>query len=277
MSTSRPKLPFAVIGAGFLGFAVLVSGVWHPKMPAGGLTQVGRTTSISFEDGSVMELGETDTDQMILKRRRRAGWHGREYRQTFVMADGEEIEVSNHWLGQGDGSTDLASGDRLILAAYNREAKPEDSMQDNVGSVEIASLQIEGKDPGVADEADAKDRVVTDLIDGKDRVLATRDAKDAKDAPVFALTATKYSLDSGLDDPLSLIDGGIFSNLRTASSTGIISGGTGGPSQGGGSGSISTPPIGGAVPEPSALALVGVAGVAGLAFAVSRRRRQAAN
>ena len=266
MRNSTPsQFSFAIVAGGLLGFVVLGSGVWYPKAPAGGRTQVGRTTTVAFEDGSVTSLTESENDLDILKKRRMKGYRGHEYQQIFIMADGEEIEVTNDhpkFVADGEG---LSTGDHLLLAANTVDASEEEIAAVKKGSAVVADLQINGKDRHLADEIDGKDRVITDLIDGKDQVYTDpKDAKDVTEQPVFALTADQSPyLDDRLDMLLIGNSGGSLGDdlgsLRTVS---------GDP----GTGSISAPPIGGAVPEPAALPLIVVAGALGLTFKAWRRR-----
>ena len=267
MKHGHPNFSLAVAAGGLLGFVVLISGVWHPKFPAGGLTQVGRHARLTFADGSVMDLSEPDTDLDILRRRRMGGWAGQEYRQVFITADGEEINVLNNRLGAND-TDELDSGNQLILAAYTPDAKADTTLNGRDG-VQVASLQTDGKTSQISGEIDGKDSVVTDVIDGKDRVFTERDAKDA---PVFALTPTEESLEAERLDMILMGDPDTdWGSLRTVSGTGLIGFGTGGNSTGGTT--ISTPPIGIAVPEPSTLPLVGLAGVLVLAGIAWKRAK----
>ncbi len=245
---------------GVFAYVILVSGIWHPKTPVGGLTQVGRHASVAYEDGSVLDLTESETDLDILRRRRLAGWNPREFRQTFIMADGREIEVLDNRPGFND--EDFSSGSHLMLAA-NSQLKDEDVPPplDSSDAVILAALQVDSKDQTVKAEIDGKDRVVTqDMVDAKDRIYL--DPKDAKDAPVFALSTQAGRVDQGL----SLMGpGGIWGNLRTT--TPLFNTPTGGP--------ITDPPIGGAVPEPSTWALLGLAGLVAGAVGACRHRQAA--
>lgn len=264
----------AIAAGGLLGFVVVASGVWHSKIPASGLTQVDRHASITLADGSVVELSEPETDLDILRRRRMRGWQGKEYRQVFIMADGREMNVLDNRPGVTDEGEDLSAGDHLILAAYTPEAKDDSSLAGRQDNTEAASLQIDGKVRPAADAADEKDRVFTDVIDGKDSVAD--DPKDAKDAPVFALTATEASLEDQRIDMLLMGDlSSDWGDLRTVSSEGISTAGSGGSGGVGNGGTgVSTPPIGAAVPEPSTLSLVGF--LSAFALGIAYRFRKAA-
>ena len=272
MTSVRSNFSLAVAATGLFAFVFLASGVWHKKIPAGGLTQVGRHASVTFEDGSVMDLDEPETDLAILQRRRMANSQGKGYRQIFITSDGREINVLNNRPAVSEDSEDLNSGDHLILAANTLDAQDVPPPLDSRDAAAVDALQLDGKDHANADEVDPKDRVTNAVIDGKD--VVTTDYKDAKDAPVFALTPSDESLLGERLDMLLMGDGGIWGDIRTAADTGIIGSGTGATSPGGG-GAISIPPIGSAVPEPSALPMISAAGALGLAFAAWHRRGSA--
>lgn len=272
MKSVRSNSSLAVAAAGLFGFAVLISGVWHPKISAGGLTQVGRTASVTFEDGTVIDLTESANDQDILKKRRMRGWNGHEYKRLFVMADGEEIDLGDAQPAFAANSEELSTGDRLLLAA-NTTDLPEDALHGANRRAVLADLQSDDKARNLAGKIDGKDGVATDLIDGKDRAyIDFKDAKDAAEQPVFALTADPSTVD---DERLDMIlmgggngGGSDWASMRVA--TGM------GTSGSGGNISVGTPPIGVAVPEPSVLLWIGVASVAGLGLKAWRRRTVAA-
>ncbi len=273
MKSAHSNSSLAVAAAGLFGFVVLISGVWHPKLPAGGLTQVGRTASVTFEDGTVMDLTESATDQDTLKKRRMRGWNGHDYKQTFIMADGEEVDMADYQPVFEASGDDLSTGDHLMLAANTTDA-PEGALVDGKRhSAILADLQTDGKAREVASEVDGKDSLSADLIDGKDRVYTDpKDAKDITQQPVFALTADQSLLnDERLD--MILMGGGMGGGSDFGSPR--IAFGLGDPGTGNGV-SVSTPPIGIAVPEPSALLWIGVVGALGLAFKAWRRRTVAA-
>ncbi len=262
MKSTTSHLSLAIAAGGFLAFVVLASGVWLPRFPAGGLTQVGRTESVTFEDGSVLNLTESDYVQDTLKKRRMRGWNGHEFQQTFVMADGEEIELTSNRPQPATNDNELNTGNYLMVAATTVNSNEHPILDGKNKQAVMANLQIDGKDKVITNDVDSKDRVYTDVIDGKDRVYT--DGKDAVQQPVFALTADQSFLgNEGLDTFLLGDSGGggfDLGNLRSPTGDPV---GTGG--------NITAPPIGGAVPEPSALALVGVAGALGLVFKARRR------
>ncbi len=262
----------AVASAGLFAFAVLVSGLWHPKFSHGGVTQVGREASITFDDGSVLTLTEPESDLDILRRRRMAGWGGHEYRQIFIKSDGTEMEVGNDQSRDSD-DADLDTGDHLMLASYRKRAAQATAPLDAKDGVIVANLQVDPKDKVATADTDPKDRVVTDVIDSKDVTFV--DNKDVVEQPVFALSTTSNPYgDEGVIGALIGYPGSMWGDIRTASSTGLLNGGTGGSTTGGG-GSGGTTPIGVAVPEPSTWALVWVMGAVGLAVGIRRSRRLA--
>ena len=270
--THSPSL--AIAAGGLIAFAVLASGLWHPKYDRGGITEVGRTASVSFEDGSVLTLSEPESDLDILRRRRMAGWGGHNYDQIFIMADGTEMEVVNNRPAAGD--DDLDSGNDLMLTGYHKSRGKARAPLDAKDGVVVADLHVDNKDRVPEQVTDGKDKVVTDVIDNKDAVYVDgKDGKEVLEQPVFALTTTSGSGDNTdiigalMGDP-----GSMWGNIRTAANTGLLSGGLGGGSTGGG-GSVTTPPIGTAVPEPSTWALVGVGGAVALAAGIRRKRRTA--
>ena len=262
-----------VASAGLFAFAVLVSGLWHPKFSHGGVTQTGRDASITFDDGTVLTLTEPESDLDILRRRRMAGWGGHEYRQIFINADGTEMEVVNNQSHDLADSDDLDSGDHLILASYRRRSARATAPLDAKDGVVVANLQVDPKDKVVTNDTDPKDRVVTDVIDSKDVTFV--DSKDVLEQPVFALTTTDNPYaDQGVIGILMGDPGSMWGDIRTASSTGLLNGGTGGSATGG-NGPGGTTPIGVSVPEPSTWTLVGLMGAIALAAGVKRSRRSA--
>ena len=247
----------------------------------GGLTQIGRTASVTFEDGTVMTLTESANDLDILKKRRMHGWNAHEYKNPFILADGEEIDMADFQPAALESGEELSAGDRLLLATNTTDMPEESLLGSSRRKAVLAALQADGKAQDVASEVDGKDRVVTDLIDGKDRVyLDPKDGKDAKDVfqqPVFALTADQSMM---ADERLDMIlmgngfgGGSDWGSMRTP--LGGV-GATTGPGSSISVGTPGTPPIGAAIPEPSALWWMGIAGATGLAYKAWRRRLVAA-
>lgn len=145
MKSDQSNSSLAILAGGLLGFVVLASGVWHKKFPSGGLTQVGRTATVTFEDGSVMSLTESETDLDILKKRRMRGWNGHEYQQIFITADNEEIDVPlNPARALNDGE-ELSTGDRLMLVANSVDDSQNSMLGDKRRNAVLANLQIDGK------------------------------------------------------------------------------------------------------------------------------------
>ncbi len=262
MKSAHSNVSLAVVAGGLLGFVVLASGVWLPRFPAGGLKQVGRTASVTFEDGSVLELTESANDLDILKKRRMRGWNGHEFQQIFITADGGEIEITNNRPAFAADGNDLSTGAHLMMAANTVDADENPALDSKKRQAVLANLQLDGKDKVIAGAVDGKDSVYNDLIDGKDQVFTDgKDAKDATQQPVFALTADQSFIAEERLDMILLGGGGYFGSL--GGPTGNFGAATGG--------NISAPPIGSAVPEPSTLALAGLAGALGLAFKARRR------
>ena len=273
MTSQRFHSSLAVSAGGFFAFAILISGLWHPKMPLGGRTQVGREESVTFEDGSVMSLSESATDSDILKKRRMRGWGGHEFRQTYVLSDGREIEVTGNRPGGSEDGEDLDSGDRLILASNNPSETSENSALDEARN-RAGKLQIDGTYRVASPGSDKGGWIYVNVIntaDAKDQVFF--DAKDPLDAPAKDSTAENSFAEQSLywfmrGGPNELGIGSLLSN-------GLMGSGMGGSSSGNGNGgTVSAPPIGivTAVPEPSTLALAGVAGALGLACLFRQRR-----
>lgn len=270
MTPQRFQSSLAAVAGGFFAFAILTSGFWYPKAPAGGLTQVGREASVTFEDGSVMSLSESANDLDILKKRRMHGWKGHEFRQTYILADGREIEVTNNRPGVPEESEDLDSGDHMILTANDAPGAPVKSALDGAKD-RLGKLQIDGTyrvaGPGGDQDgwiyintiavADAKDQVFTDP---KDRQPATSDVSAEK---TLAEQSLEWFMRGG---PNYLGMGSLMGN------NGTMSGGVNNNASGNGGGVVSLPPIGAAIPEPSTLALAGVAGALGLALRFRPRR-----
>ena len=133
---------------------------------------------------------------------------------------------------------------------------------DSGEKVTLAALKVDPKDSTTTQEIDGKDRMSENVLDAKDGVQI--DPKDAKDAPVFALATSKPALEPFSFDLMG--PDGIWGNLRTT--TPILNGSVGTPG-----GPLSDPPIGTAVPEPSTLPLLGLAGALAGVISVWRRRQ----
>ena len=148
MPVSRAHPSLAVAAMGLFGFAFLTSGSWHLKFPVGGLTQVGRSASITFQDGTELSLDESEVDQTILKRRRMAGWHGHEYRQVFVLSDGREMDVRDPWLGtrlteaSELSDTSLSKPVDLATEPVNPTAAPTDSSDLSSASLQLGATSV---------------------------------------------------------------------------------------------------------------------------------------
>ena len=236
---------------------------------------MGRHASVAFEDGSVMELSESETDKAVWKRRRFAGGVGHDFRQVFIMADGREIEILNNRPGFTEDNDGLDTGDHLILTANTLDTAEKPPLDSHRTVEEALKLRIDGSYRVAAGNGDASDRVYIDVIDGKDQVLTADYKATVGRTPAFVLSteqsmeAERFNLLSGgngyLGDSGSIMTGGMSINSSVSN-----------PASGSGA-VVALPPIGvTAVPEPSTLALFGVAGVMALAIRVRRGRRMAA-
>ncbi len=222
-----------------------------------------------------MSLSESDNDLDILKKRRMRGWGGHEYRQTYILSDGREIEVTNNRPSGSEDGEDLDSADRMILAANNASQESEksalDESKDRAGKLQIDGtyrLASLGADKGgwiYVNVIDAKDEVFTD---SKDRVY--EDPKDHVQVQTTDVPAENSFADQSL---YWFMQGGPnYMGLGSEMGNQAMVGGMAGNLASGTGGTVSSPPIGTAIPEPSTLALAGVAGALGLAFRFRQRR-----
>ena len=252
---------------GIFAYVILASGVLFPRHHGGGITQIGRHISVAYDDGSVLEMSESETDLAVWKRRRFAGNVGHDFQQIFIMADGREMEVPWNLSKPGGDSEELSTGDVLLQTADAVDVKDEVPLNQRRKSGEVLNLRLDGSYQLAYSLADADNPSYIDMvgmIDGKDRVIAP----DPKDGPAQAPVTAR----STEPDPQSLFasDSSYLGGMGSLGGANALVSGPGSLAQGGTPG-VSAPPIGAAVPEPSTVALVGLAGVVGWALAAHRR------